>query len=171
MTGSPSALPTGTLPEAIAPTTVPMKNGVRSDESPNRRAARCLPFSVLAVLWNANPEPRSTMPSAARLSGMNRVEKMEPNASENPVHSTTSTKMSHTWLASQTGPIAQSASSRARRPRSPSSGHEAPEPRPEVGAAEHGVEGHADPQDAGDCVGRAQVAPSGSVGGGSPAGP
>ena len=119
VTGSPSAFPTGTLPDAIAPTTVPMKNGVRSDEMPKRRSATCLPFSVRAVCWNANPEPRSTIPSAARLSGMNRVEKIEPNASGNDVHSTTRMKMSHTWFASQTGPITQSMSSRARRPRSP----------------------------------------------------
>ena len=65
------------------------------------------------------PEPRSTMPSAARLSGMNSVEKIAANADEKPVHSTTNTKTSHTWLASQTGPIAQSISSRARRARSP----------------------------------------------------
>ena len=59
------------------------------------------------------------MPSAARLSGMNSVEKIASNADEKPVQSTTSTKISHTWLASQTGPIAQSISSRGRRPRSP----------------------------------------------------
>jgi hypothetical protein len=29
---SPSALPTGTRPEATAPTTVPMKNGVSREE-------------------------------------------------------------------------------------------------------------------------------------------
>ena len=42
VTASPSALPGGTRPAAIAPTTVPMKNGVRSDESPKsaRRSAR-----------------------------------------------------------------------------------------------------------------------------------
>ena len=39
VTASPAALPTGTRPEAIAPTTVPMKNGVSSDERPNRRSA------------------------------------------------------------------------------------------------------------------------------------
>ena len=50
---------------------------------------------------------------------MNSVEKMAANADEKPVQSTTRTKISHTWLASQTGPIAQSISSRARRPRSP----------------------------------------------------
>jgi hypothetical protein len=49
---------------------------------------------------------------------MNRVEKIAAKAAENEVQSTTSTKISQTWLASQTGPIAQSISPRARRPRS-----------------------------------------------------
>ena len=59
------------------------------------------------------------MPSAARLSGMNNVENTASKAEANPVQSTTSMKISQTWLASQTGPIAQSISSRGRRPRSP----------------------------------------------------
>ena len=50
---------------------------------------------------------------------MNSVEKIASNAEEKPVQSTTMTKISQTWLASQTGPIAQSISSRGRRPRSP----------------------------------------------------
>ena len=119
VTGSPAALPGGTRSDAIAPTTVPMKNGVSSDERPNRRSARSRPAVRRAVLWNANPEPRRTMPKAARLSGMNSVEKIAANADEKPVQSTTMTKISQTWLASQTGPIAQSISSRGRRPRSP----------------------------------------------------
>ena len=40
VTGSPAALPTGTRPPAIAPTTVPMKNGVRSEASPKNRTAQ-----------------------------------------------------------------------------------------------------------------------------------
>jgi hypothetical protein len=119
VTGSPAALPTGTRPDAMAPTTVPMKNGVSSDESPKSCSATCRPFSRRAVLWNAKPAPRSTMPSAARLSGMKSVEKIASNAAENPVQRTTSTKISQTWLASQTGPIAQSISSRARLSRPP----------------------------------------------------
>ncbi len=62
---------------------------------------------------------------------MNRVEKIASNATENAVHRTTSTKMSHTWLASQTGPIAQSISPRARSPRSlrPASSDQNPAPK------------------------------------------
>src|SRR5262245_28467654 len=114
VTGSPAALPVGTRPAATAPTTVPMKNGVSSDETPNSTWATRRPRTPGAVLWNANPEPRSTIPKAARQSGMNSVEKIASNAAENPVQRTTSTKINHTWLASQTGPIAQSISSRGR---------------------------------------------------------
>ena len=80
----------------MAPTTVPRKNGVSTDEIANRlvamRSARCR----ATTSPNANPAPRSTMPRAARLSGMNRVEKIAPKASENAVQSTTSTKISQT---------------------------------------------------------------------------
>ena len=114
------ALPTGTRPDAIAPTTVPMKNGVSSDESAEQALGeRPGPRAAAPSCGRRSPAPRSTIPSAARLSGMKSVEKIASNAVENAVQSTTSTKISQTWLASQTGPIAQSISSRARRPRSP----------------------------------------------------
>ena len=44
---------------------------------------------------------------------MNSVDITDAKATENAVQSTTRTKISQTWLASQTGPIAQSIS-RAR---------------------------------------------------------
>src|SRR5689334_15126071 len=94
--GSPAALPGGTLPAAIAPTTQPMKNGVKSDERPNRRSAALRPPVRFAVLWKAKPDPRSTIPNAARLSGMNSVEKTASKALEKPVQSTTNTKISQT---------------------------------------------------------------------------
>ena len=119
VTGSPFALPIGTRPEATAPATVPMKKGVITDESANARVARRRPRSLAATPWKAKPAPRSTIPRAARLSGMNRVDMIDAKASGNPVHSTTSTKISHTWFDSQTGPIAQAISARARLPRSP----------------------------------------------------
>ena len=50
---------------------------------------------------------------------MNSVEKTDSKADGKPVQKTTSTKISHTWFASQTGPIAQSISARGRLPRSP----------------------------------------------------
>ena len=67
---------------------------------------------------NAKLEPRSTMPSAASVSGTNKVSVIDANASENAVHSTTRQKISQTWFASQTGPIEWSMSARGRSPRS-----------------------------------------------------
>ena len=40
VTGSPAAFPSGTRPDAIAPTTVPMKNGVSNEETPKSRSAK-----------------------------------------------------------------------------------------------------------------------------------
>ena len=61
---------------------------------------------------------------------MNSVEMIDSNASENAVQSTTSTKISQTWLASQTGPIAQSISSRARSAALAAAGDQAQNPAP-----------------------------------------
>ena len=80
VTASPAAFPTGTRPPAIAPTTVPMKKGVSSDAAPKSASETTRPRDRRAVLWNAKPDPRRTMPSAARLSGMNGVEKIASNA-------------------------------------------------------------------------------------------
>ena len=104
-------------------------------------------------LRNAKLEPRSTMPSAASESGTNSVSVIDANASENPVHSTTRQKISHTWLASHTGPI-ECADHRARA-LAPlgAAGDEVPEPGAEVGAAEHRVRGDAEEQDDRDDVG------------------
>ena len=96
VTGSPFALPIGTRPEAMAPATVPMKKGVITEERANAPSARRRPDSLPATRWNANPAPRRTIPSAARLSGMNSVDMIDAKASENAVHSTTSTKISQT---------------------------------------------------------------------------
>ena len=90
---------------------------------------------------------------------MNRVEKIASNALEKPVQSTTSTKISHTWLASHTGPIAQSISSRGRAAAFARAGEQAPQAGPEVGAAEDGVHRHADPQHDRDRVGAAHPGP------------
>ena len=45
LTGSPSALPIGTRPEATAPTTVPMKKGVSTEEIAKAASARRRPAS------------------------------------------------------------------------------------------------------------------------------
>jgi hypothetical protein len=96
VTGSPVALPTGTRPPATAPTTVPRKNGVSTEASPKSLSASNRPRARRALWWNANPDPRRTTPSAARLSGMNNVEKIASKADGKPVQSMTSTKISQT---------------------------------------------------------------------------
>ena len=116
-TGSPLALPIGTCSDAIAPTAVPRKNGVSTDEIAKAAPAARRPRSVLATLRKAKPEPRSTMPSAASASGMNSVDITDEKAMPKAVQETTRTKISQTWLASQTGPIECSISARGRSPR------------------------------------------------------
>ena len=55
----------------------------------------------------------------------------DPKATGKAVQKTTSTKMSHTWLASHTGPIELSTRVRTRRPRPPRppSGSQTPAPK------------------------------------------
>src|SRR5262245_1146606 len=115
---SPATPPSGTRPDAIAPATVPMKNGTITDEIANAAPKLRREEVRYTSLRNAKLEPRSTMPSAARLSGTNSVSMIDPNASGNDGHSTTSTKISQTWFASQTGPIEWSTTLRAFLPRS-----------------------------------------------------
>ena len=55
------------------------------------------------------------IPIAAISSGAASVEVIEPYATGYAVHAITSTKISQTWFASHTGPIACLASSRIRR--------------------------------------------------------
>ena len=64
VTGSPVALPTGTRPDATAPTTVPMKNGVSSDESPNSRSASSAALEPPRGL--VEREPRAAQHDAER---------------------------------------------------------------------------------------------------------
>ena len=58
-----------------------------------------------------------------------------------------STRISQTWLASQTGAIAARACARMARLARPRAGEHLPEAGAEVGAAEHGVGDQADEQD------------------------
>src|SRR5258706_14388775 len=73
-TRAPAANPGGTRPDAIAPATVPRKNGVSTDEvanaAPNRK--RC--HSTSAALRKAKAAPRAMMPSAASVSGRDSVD-------------------------------------------------------------------------------------------------
>ena len=61
-------------------------------------------------------------------------------------------KISQTWLASHTGPIEWSITSRGRSPRVRAAGDEIPEPGAEVGAAEDGVGRDGEEQHHGDRV-------------------
>ena len=124
VSSSPAALPTGTRPEAIPPTTVPRKNGTRSEDSANTAPSTRRSAIVAASPRRANAAPRRMIPTAARNSGMAIVDMIEPNASGKAVHMITRMKISHTWLASHTGDIeflmrARSASSRAVRSQIP----------------------------------------------------
>ncbi len=102
------------------------------------------------ALRNANAEPRAMTPSATSVSGMYSVEEMAANSGGNAVHISTSTKISQTWLASQTGPMECSIRAPARRARRAPPGQQVPDPGPEVGPAEQGVGGHRRPHDGQD---------------------
>ncbi len=115
---SPAALPTGTSPAAIAPTAAPRKNGTITDASANVAPSARASAIVAASPLSAKAPPRSTIPSAATNSGIASVDVIEPNASGKPVQSTTSRKISQTWLASQTGDIARLIIARTGAPRS-----------------------------------------------------
>jgi hypothetical protein len=94
-----------------------MQNGTSTDD--RAKAAPKLRRSRVrnTVLRKAKLEPRRTMPRAARPRGTNTVSVIEAYASGNPVHSTTKMKINQTWLASQTGAIEWSITSRGRSPR------------------------------------------------------
>ena len=81
----------GTRPLATAPTIIPKKNGVISDDAanitPNRRARAI----VSANLRKANPAPRSTMPAPTSSHGMYSVVMIGPKPVGNAVHRNTST--------------------------------------------------------------------------------
>ena len=117
MIALPAPTAAGTRPAATAPATVPRKNGVITEE--NAKAApkirRC--HTAVTLLRNANAEPRAITPNAAQVSGIHRVEATAPNSGGNAVHIMTSTKISQTWLASQTGPIECSIRARCFAPR------------------------------------------------------
>ncbi len=68
LTLSPAAFPTGTRTPAMAPTTVPRKNGVRSELSPKSNWAAARPRARRAVWWKANPDPRSNAERGEALS-------------------------------------------------------------------------------------------------------
>jgi hypothetical protein len=63
-------MPGGTRLEATAPTTVPRKNGVASDDAAKHAPKKRRIGSELTLLRKANAAPRAIMPNAASVSGM-----------------------------------------------------------------------------------------------------
>src|ERR1700749_5309137 len=101
----PAALPTGTRLVTIPPSAAPSANGARIEDS--EKIVSIVPASrgVSAPARSAYVAPRKMIPMAATNSARPRVEAIDPNAFGYEVENTVSTKMSHTWLASHTGPI------------------------------------------------------------------
>ena len=95
-----------------------MKKGVISEAEAKIAPVSRSVCSRWAVCRKANPTPRKTMPSRDRLSGTNSAVMIAANATGNAVHSSTRMKISQTWLASQTGVMDSSMSSRGALPRS-----------------------------------------------------
>ena len=85
------------------------------------------------------------MPITAPNRGMYSVEKIEPKAAGNAVHSTTSTKISQTWLASHTGLIERWTMPAHAAAALGAARGEVPEPGAEVRARQHRVGGQARP--------------------------
>ena len=111
-------MPTGTRPEAIPPIAAPKKNGISTEEKANTAPSTRASLIVAAWPRSANAIPRKITPSAARNSGIESVDMSDPNATGNAVQTITSTKISHTWLASHTGLIERWIMPRTRPPRS-----------------------------------------------------
>src|SRR3954463_9827026 len=104
--GSPATPPEGTRSEATAPSAAPRQYGTSTEETAN--AAPKFRWSRVrkTALRNAKLAPRSTIPAAASVSGTKRVSPIDAYAVGKHVQSTTKEKISHTWLASQTGAMA-----------------------------------------------------------------
>ncbi len=108
-----------------------MKNGTMREENANAAPNSRCQCSVSTSLRNANPDPRSTIPNAASHSGSAAAVMTAANAAGNAVQKMTRMKISHTWLASQTGVIVSSISCRGARPRwsPPASRSHSPPPK------------------------------------------
>ncbi len=85
-----------------------------------------------------------------------------------PVQTTTRTKISQTWFASQTGATERSiwAAGAIARAIARCAGEQVPHPSAEVGAAEDGVQGDPDPENRRDRIGLAHLGASRAGGGG-----
>jgi hypothetical protein len=73
-------LPTGTRPDAIAPTHVPSANGVSTDDAPKITPSRRSSRRPVADPRSAYAVPRRMIPTAAMNSGTYSVDAIDPNA-------------------------------------------------------------------------------------------
>src|SRR3954449_686559 len=83
-TRSPWALPYGTRPDAMPPRHAPRANGVTIDamaETTSRSRTCRGPDGPADAAYAA---PRMTIPSAATMSAIERVDAIEPNAADGP---------------------------------------------------------------------------------------
>ena len=130
---------TPTWPEATAPIAAPRKNGTITDDSANVAPSTRASAIVAASPRRAKAVPRKMIPTAAPNSGTYSVSITGPKAFGNPVQNTTSTKISHTWLASHTGPIERLSMPADARAALRAARGQVPDARAEVGAAQHRV--------------------------------
>ena len=90
----------------MPPIAAPRANGVRTDDTPKITPTRRSSRDRVAQPRSAYIVPRRMIPTAAMKNGTYSVDMIAPKASGYTVQAITSTKISQTWLASQTGPIA-----------------------------------------------------------------
>src|SRR4051794_7674446 len=98
----------------MPPTTAPSANGVRIEDTEKIVSITLDSRTPEAPERSAYAAPRNVIPSAAMKSATASVDAIEPNARGYAVQKTVSTKISQTWLASQTGAIERCACSRMR---------------------------------------------------------
>ena len=137
----------------MAPTTVPMKNGVTSEENANAApAARCKPSRDIS-LRNANPAPRSTTPATASHIGSAQVVITAANAAgkRGPEDDQRKDEPDVVGLPHRGDRLVDQ---RARLASAPvAAGQQVPQAAAEVGPAQHGVKRDAGQQDGPDRVG------------------
>ena len=107
-------------PEAAAAAAAPRKAGAMMLAPPNIAPQReSGPIASRAWARKANAAPRSTMPTMAMVSGRLRARARAAKVTGNAVKSPTIMKISQTWFASQTGPMAPAIACRWRAARGP----------------------------------------------------
>src|SRR5271154_2431998 len=92
----PAALPTGTRREAIPPTAAPSANGARIEDRPEAVSTTRVSAALEVPDLRAYAAPRMMIPKPAMISATESVEAIDPKATGYAVHTTVSTKMSHT---------------------------------------------------------------------------